>query len=223
MTAQFLQNNFYSLGGRHLNRIFLSYWSTSCVLFWKSIQQEIFGVRWPLTGHTMTWQTCCKVKGAKPPLTLTSMVRSVSFLTHFLRQKFFNFFHNFPNFLHIYLKFLFHWPIFFSHFYSNWSLIFFKFLPIFFQISLNFRSISTAPQSAVRASKWPNNLCLRIPEFVPLPIPRDKLISFLGGREAGEMFAHPPKSSWDLKIRYIIYAICASRSQNLCSYPSWYS
>ncbi len=64
-------------------------------------------------------------------------------------------------------------------------------------------------------------MCLRIPEFMPLPISRNKLISFfLGG---GRLEKCPPakkKSSWDLKIRYIICATCASRSQNLCSYPS---
>ncbi len=91
--------------------------------------------------------------------------------------------------------------------------------PLHFLLSLSkiLRSISTAPTKVEWvARKWPNNLCylcLRVSEFVPLPIPRDKLISLGGWRNV----CHSPKSSWNLKIRYII---CASRSQNLCSYPS---
>ncbi len=72
------------------------------------------------------------------------------------------------------------------------------------------------------ARKWPNNLCLiyaiwaicawwfqNLCLYLSLAIS----LSVLGG---WRNVYPPPKSSWDLKIRYIICTICASRYQNLC-------
>ncbi len=47
----------------------------------------IFGVKWSLTGRTVTQQPCCR-QSEEAPSTLTSMFQNIALPTHFLCQRF---------------------------------------------------------------------------------------------------------------------------------------